>query len=329
MLNRVKTISTIPVTFPGIWNAMESFIIAHLPLRHHVSKSKLFNYIEALFAVIVWGASFIATKVALKEVSPVTVVWLRFFMGVVILGMAVMMRRQFVLPGRREWVYFALLGFLGITFHQWLQSNGLETSEAATTAWIVSTTPVFMALLGWFLLKEPLGWTKALGLVLAFLGVLVVVSKGDLGSVSVGRFGAPGDKLIMVSAVNWAVFSALSRRGLKLHPASLMMFYVMLFGWLFTSLLFLTTKGFLEIRALTFQGWMGIAFLGVFCSGLAYIAWYDALKTLATAQTGVFLYIEPLVAVVVAFFILGEAITLASLVGGTIILFGVWLVNRQ
>ena len=250
-------------------------------------------------------------------------------MGVLILGVAVTLRRQFTWPAKKEWAYFALLGFLGITFHQWLQSNGLQTSEAGTTAWIVSTTPVFMALLGWILLKERLRWTRALGILLAFCGVLVVVSKGDLGSVSIGRFGAPGDKLILISAVNWAVFSALSRRGLKSHPASLVMFYVMSFGWLFTSLLFLSTKGFFEIGNLTFNGWMGVAFLGIFCSGLAYIAWYDALKALTTAQTGVFLYIEPLVAVVVAFLVLGEAITPASLVGGTVILFGVWLVNRN
>jgi drug/metabolite transporter (DMT)-like permease len=125
------------------------------------------------------------------------------------------------------------------------------------------------------------------------------------------------------------VFSALSRRGLKSHPASLMMLYVMSFGWLFTSILFLMTNDFAEISNLTMNGWIGIAFLGIFCSGLAYIAWYDALQTLTTAQTGVFLYIEPLVAVVVAFFVLGEAITPASLLGGAIIIFGVWLVNRN
>ena len=291
-------------------------------------RTNFFIYAEALFAVIVWGASFIATKVALRELSPVTIVWLRFLMGVIILGLAVVMRGQFAWPDKWEWPYFALLGFLGITFHQWLQSNALQTSDASTTAWIVATTPVFMALLGWFLLKERPGWMKNLGIVLAFLGVLVVVSKGELASISVGRFGAPGDVLILISSVNWAVFSALSRRGLQSHPASLMMFYVMLLGWAFTSLLFVTTGGFVEIHALSFGGWMGAAFLGIFCSGLAYIAWYDALQTLSTAETGVFLYIEPLVAVVVAFLILGEPITLASLVGGMIILLGVWLVNR-
>jgi drug/metabolite transporter (DMT)-like permease len=294
-----------------------------------MSNSKLLPYAEALFAVIVWGASFIATKVALQDSSPLTIVWLRFLIGVVILGIVVALRRQFGLPEKKEWGYFALLGFLGITFHQWLQSNALQTAEAGTTAWIVSTTPVFMALLGWFILKERLGWTKNLGILLAFLGVVVVISKGDLGSVSFGNFGAPGDILVLISAVNWAVFSALSRRGLKSHSASLMMFLLMAIGWVFTTFLFITTNGLGEIASITVDGWMALGFLGVFCSGLAYVAWYDALKALTTTETGAFLYIEPLVAVVIAFFVLGEAITWASLLGGAVILFGVWLVNRS
>ena len=284
---------------------------------------------EVLFAVIVWGASFIATKVALRDISPIAVVWLRFSMGVIILGIAVVMRKQFSLPNKNEWAYFALLGFLGITFHQWLQSNGLQTSEAGTTAWIVATTPVFMALLGWIVLKERLSWYKVIGIFLAFTGVLLVVSKGNLSSISIGKFGAPGDKLILISAVNWAVFSVLSRRGLKSYPASLMMFYVMSLGWLFTTLLFFASTRLMEVSNLTINGWLGIAFLGIFCSGLAYIAWYDALQALSAAQTGAFLYIEPLVTVVIAFIVLGEPITPVSLVGGGIILFGVWIVNQN
>jgi len=293
-----------------------------------MQKSNAVPYFEALFAVVVWGASFIATKVALHDVSPITIVWLRFSLGVAILGLAVHLRGQFAWPHRNEWMYFSLLGFLGITFHQWLQSNALQTSEAGTTAWIVSTTPVFMALLGWIVLNERLSWLKITGIFLAFIGVLVVVSKGDFSTISVGKFGAPGDKLILVSAVNWAVFSVLSRRGLKTYAASLMMFYVMALGWVFTSILFFSNSNISEVSNLTFDGWLGIAFLGIFCSGLAYIAWYDALQQLSSAQTGAFLYIEPLIAVVVAFFILGEPIMFVSLIGGGIILFGVWLVNR-
>ena len=250
-------------------------------------------------------------------------------MGVVVLGIAVAARKEFASLMKGEWGYFALLGFLGITFHQWLQSNGLKTSEASTTAWIVATTPVFMAILGWLVLKEKLGGIKILGIVLAFAGVLLVVSHGNLASISVGKFGAPGDILILISSVNWSVFSVLSRRGLKTYSASLMIFYVMLFGWIFTSVLFAGGGNYVEIPNLTLNGWLGIFFLGVFCSGLAYIAWYDALQALSTAATGVFLYIEPLIAMVVAFIILSEEITIPSLIGGGIILFGVWLVNRK
>jgi len=292
-------------------------------------KTKFMPILEALFAVVVWGASFIATKVALRDVSPVTVVWLRFAMGVIILGIAVTSRKQFAWPKQNEWLYFALLGFLGITFHQWLQSTALTTSRASTTAWIVATTPVFMALLGWLILKEKLTWPQTAGILLAALGVILVVSNGDLASLELGKFGEPGDILVLISALNWAVFSALSRRGLKAHPATRMMFYVMTLGWLFTGILFFAGPGPREIPQLTFNGWLGVSFLGVFCSGLAYIAWYDALQALPAAQLGAFLYLEPPVAVVVSAIILRESITWAALLGGGVILFGVYLVNRK
>jgi drug/metabolite transporter (DMT)-like permease len=285
-------------------------------------------YFEATFAVVAWGASFVATKVALRYVSPITVIWTRFAIGVVILGMAVFMRRQFALPARKELAYLAFLGFLGISFHQWLQSTGLLTAQATTTSWIVATTPIFMALLGWLVLREKLVLGQVLGIALAAVGVLLVVSNGDLAALSTGKFGTLGDFLILISAVNWAVFSTLSRRGLQRHPATRMMFYVMGFGWLFSSLLFFSGPGIGELYHLPWDGWLGIGFLGVFCSGLAYIFWYDALKTLPVAQTGAFLYLEPLVTVVVAGIVLGEPLLLASLLGGGSILLGVWLVNR-
>jgi drug/metabolite transporter (DMT)-like permease len=293
-----------------------------------MERKKLIALAEVSIAVVVWGASFIATKVALREVSPVTIVWLRFAMGVVILGGAVVARKQFALVPRKELGYFALLGFLGIAFHQWLQSNGLITAQATTTAWIVATTPVFMALLGWLVLKERLRLGQVIGIGLAAVGVLLVVSKGEAAALVGGRFGTPGDFLVLISAVNWAVFSALSKRGLKNHPATRMTFYVMAFGWLFTSALLFAGPGLSEISRLTLEGWWGVVFLGVACSGLAYIFWYDALQIIPASQIGVFLYVEPLVAVVVAARVLDEAMTLAALLGGAIILFGVWLVNR-
>lgn len=292
------------------------------------TKNSRVAIIKALFAVSVWGASFVATKISLQYIAPTALVWIRFAMGVAILGVAVGLNKQFSLPKGKDWGYFALLGFLGITFHQWLQSTGLLTAQATTTAWIITTTPIFIALLGLIILREYLAWYQVIGIVLATFGVLLVVTKGNLSALTSGRFGTPGDYLVMLSAVNWAVFSTLSRPGLKKHPATLMMFYVMGFGWIFTSILFFATSGIRQITSIPWDGWIAILFLGILCSGVAYIFWYDALKSLPVAQTGAFLYLEPIITVIVAALVIKEAILLATLIGGIIILIGVWLVNR-
>lgn len=292
-------------------------------------KSKLIPYLEALFSVIVWGASFIATKIAVGQVSPVAVVWIRFAIGIPILFFAVFMRRQFDFPKKDEWLYFSLLGFIGITFHQWLQSNGLITAQATTTAWIITTTPAFIAILGWLVLKEKLTALQSFGIGIATVGVLIVVGKGNFALLTAGKFGTIGDFLILVSAVNWAVFSTLSRRGLKERPSTMLTLWVMTIGWLFTSVAFLAGGNYDEIPALDARGWWSLIYLGVFTTGFAYIAWFDALAQLPAAQTGAFLFVEPLSSMVVAAIVLNEAVTFASIIGGAVIILGIWLVNRQ
>jgi drug/metabolite transporter (DMT)-like permease len=109
-----------------------------------------------------------------------------------------------------------------------------------------------------------------------------------------------------------------------------MMFYVMLFGWLFTSVwLFGFGPGLSEIPQLSTRGWGNILVLGIFGSGLAYIAWFDALREIPASRLSAFIYIEPLVTVVVAAIWINETITAASLIGGAIIILGVYLVNRR
>ena len=291
-------------------------------------KNNFSAYIELTFAAVAWGVSFIATKIAVQQVNPAVVVFLRFAIGAVIMLAILLARRQLTLPTLKEGLYYALLGFIGISFHQWLQSTGLVTAQASTTSWIVSTSPVFIALLGWFFLKEKLGLNTIFGIMLASLGVLLVVSKGSLSSLISGNFGTTGDLLVLISAPNWAIFSVLSRSALKDKAALFVLFYVILFGWLFTSIPFVAAHGWLEIAHLNTTGWLAVAFLGIGCTALAYIFWYDGLQAIPASRAGVFLYIEPLISLVVAAVLLGEAITLVALLGGGLILAGVWLVNK-
>ena len=286
------------------------------------------NFLKAVFAVTVWGASFVATKIALREMSPVALVWSRFTLGILVLGVFVLARRQLRPVSIRDLAYFLLVGFLAITFHQWLQSNGLLTAQATTTGWMVATTPLFIAILGRLFLGEKLRWGGIAGILIAALGVLLVVARGNPRAIAIEWKGTPGDTLVMISAVNWAVVSVLSRRGLKQHPAALMMFYVMLLGWLLTTGLF-AASGFRGMGHLSASGTLALLFLGFICSGVAYVFWFDALEQLPASHVGAFLYFEPLVTVAVAAALLKEAVLPGTMIGGAIILLGVWLVNRE
>lgn len=284
---------------------------------------------EALATVLIWGATFVATKVALQEVSPATVVWLRFAMGILVLGLTTGLRRELSLPQRSEWGYLALLGLIGIGFHQWLQANGLQTAQATTTAWIVATIPVFIALLGWLVLKETLSRIQLAGMVIAAFGVLLILSKGSVSALFSGTTATIGDLLVAISAPNWAVYTILSRRGLSRIPAAKMIFYVMLAGWIFVSI---WTMGFgpglSEVGRLSPRGWLAVSGLGILGSGLAYVMYFDALRVLPASQLGAFLNIEPLTTMLLAAPILGEPITLFVILGGGLILAGIYLVNR-
>lgn len=292
-------------------------------------KSNRYAWGAALFAVIAWGASFIATKIILRELNPASVIWLRSLLGTMVLGGILIYRGQPIRINRSQLVYLGFLGFFGVTLHQWLQSFGLITARASSTAWIIAIVPVFIALLGWIFLRERLSGLQIFGIIIAVVGVLLVVSGGNLFAIFKRSFGVIGDYFIMISALNWAVFSILSRRTLIENPADVMMFYVMAWGWIFATVFLFRSQEITLISEMSSQGWLAAGFLGIVCSGLAYVAWYDALKTHTASQVGVFLYIEPLVTLGIAAILLEEAITFVSIAGGVSILLGVWLVNRM
>ena len=143
-----------------------------------------------------------------------------------------------------------------------------------------------------------------------------------------GNFGAAGDIYVLISAPNWAVYSILSQPILKRLSAIKVTFYVLFFGWLLSSIQFLVASPWAEYAQLSFSGWLSLAFLGIFCSSIAYIFYNDGMQALPAVQVGAFLYLEPLSATIVAALVLSEQFNWATIIGGALILLGVWLVNR-
>ena len=149
------------------------------------------------------------------------------------------------------------------------------------------------------------------------------MSRGDWGALAAGAFGSFGDLLVSLSTITWALFSVYSRKALQRHAAAPMMLYVMAGGWVMSAVPWVLAGGLGRVAQLAPSGWTAIVFLGVLCSGLAYVFWYDALRVLPTAKVGSLLYLEPLVTMGVAAALLGEPVRFSSIVGGLVILLGI------
>lgn len=281
---------------------------------------------RALAAVVLWGGSFVATRLAVREVTPATLIAVRFALGLAVLLPALRRSRAPVELTAGDGARLLALGLLCIPVHQSLQANGLLLTTAGSMAWLVSLTPVFSALLARAFLRESLCLRKVAGILLAAAGAVLVASRGNIAPISLSMPATTGDLMAIASAFNWAVISVASKPLLRRLSPALMMTVIMLSGWLFFVPSF-ALHGWRELAYLSPAGWIAVLFLGVFCSGLAYLFWYQALAELEASQLACYIYLEPLVTVIVGAWLLGESLASVILAGGLLILLGVHVVN--
>ncbi len=283
--------------------------------------------LSAATATIFWGLSFVATKTAVQEISPATLIFTRFAIGVLLLVAIVRARKKRLVPARHLWGRLAVMGFIGIFVHQMLQAHALTLTSAVNTGWLIGLTPIWSAVLAALILKERFGVTKTLGLAVGFLGAALVVTQGRLESVQLVP-STRGDLLVLASTVNWGVYTVLSRPLLDKLDALEFTVSSMFLGWIMLSPLFVLDSGWRQYAALTDAGWIAVLFLGVACSGIAYLLWYAAVARLETSQVASFLYLEPLVTAVGAALLLNEPVRPVTVIGGLLLLGGVMLVQR-
>ena len=283
--------------------------------------------LAALAAVTLWGISFVATRAALSEISPIPLVFTRFALGTAFLLTLLAVRRRLKLPPRESWPALAAMGFLGIFLHQMLQAHGLALTTAVHTGWLIGLIPIWSALLSAVVLREKLGSAKIAGLLLGFAGAALVITRGKLSGGLLALPTTRGDLLILASTVNWAVYSVVGRRTLARLGSARATAFAMLAGWAMLAPLFVLRAGWTEYARLSATVWAAIAFLGIGCSGLGYLFWYAALERLETSRVAAFLYLEPLVTLAAAVVLLGEPVHGTTVVGGLIVLAGVFLVQ--
>lgn len=276
----------------------------------------------ALIAVILWGMSFVATKAALREVSPVTLIFVRFAIGVVLLLAIVR-----ALPPRDAWPALALMGFVGIFVHQMIQSYALTMTSAVHTGWLIGLTPIWSAILSAILLREHLGGVKIAGLCGGFAGALLVLTHGDFSARLLALPSTKGDLLILISTVNWAIYSTIGHKTIRAVGPRRATAGAMLCGVVMLAPFFAVQAGWRELPHVSTIGWVAILFLGIGCSGLGYLFWYSAIETIEVSRVSALLYLEPLVTFVTALLLLHETVNALTVIGGAIVLGSVLVVQ--
>lgn len=281
----------------------------------------------AVVSVVVWGASFPATKQAVGELSVDTLVFSRAVLGTGLVAAMLAVRGGFVRVRRRDVGALVALSLAGNVLPQWLQGQALLRSTAANTAWLVGLCPVMTVILARWLVGERLAGRVA-GIAIAFLGTLLVVSGGQSLRAAIDLPSTRGDVLTLVSTVSWALYTIYGRRFVAGYPAAVAMVHLLAVSVVVFLPGFVARAGWQELAALSPTGWLCVLFLGLGCSGFAFTLWYAALGVMDASQVAAFVYIEPLVAQVLARMMLGEPLHPATLLGGAAILVGVYLVSR-
>ncbi|HKH83305.1 MAG TPA: DMT family transporter [Gemmatimonadales bacterium] len=280
-------------------------------------------------AIVMWGISFVATKAALHEISPVTLIFTRFALGLVVLFLILTLRREPLILPRSTWPTLAAMGFVGIFVHQMLQAHALTLTTAIRTGWLIGLTPIWSALLAAVFLRESFGPRKLFGLFLGAAGAVVVISRGEISPRVLTLPATRGDLLILMSTVTWAIYTVLGRTTLQRLGSVRATTATMFAGWVMMIPFFISGAGWQQYQHLSSAVLTAIIFLGVGCSSLGYLFWYAALERLDTSQVAAFLYIEPLITLLAAVALLGESVSPTTIVGGIMVLLGVLTVQKS
>jgi drug/metabolite transporter (DMT)-like permease len=276
--------------------------------------------------VIFWGASFVATKTVLLEIKPVTVIILRLILASILLTIiALSTKRNFSINLKSHgWIF--ILALIA-TFHLWIQVTGLQYTTASNTGWIIGTAPIFMAVLGLIFYKEKITLLHLIGILIAMFGLLLLIGKGNI--LNIDLIKNKGDLLVLGSAFTWGVYSMVNKKISLTYSPLMTILYLFLMMAIIIIPFNMNSETYYSVINLSLTGWISILFLGLFCSGVAYVIWAQALRDMESAKVGAFLYFEPFVTVLAAWVLLSEAITLMMILSGLLITFGVFIVNKD
>ena len=283
------------------------------------------RYSPAVLAQLFWAMNFVVADRVIAEFTPLELTFLRWLGAFPILLVITIWierkhRDKWRLAAREWWVHIiqAVLGMVGYTL---LLYAALETTSPVNASVISAVNPALIALAAVVVLGERIRRGGVLGIVISFVGVVIVVVLGGSAAVE-GLSVVPGDLLILGAISVWTAYVIISRR-IKTPPITATTVQVGL-----SALMLAPVMAIVGIQAQpSAEGWWGLALIIVFPSALAYLLWNVAVTQLGPSRTGVFLNLLPVFTAIIAVS-LGDALTVWQVIGGLVVLVGVYLTTR-
>lgn len=274
-------------------------------------------FLAAVVGVTIWSASFLASKVALRELSTPEVVAWRFALALPFLLMVARRAR----PARTDWGRIALVGVIGVPALFLLQVAGVERTTATRAALLIGLIPILSALGGVWLLGERGGRRLSAAVALSTLGVALVVGWPQGGG------SLAGDLLVVASTVASVAYVLLSMPLVRRYDAAGMA------GWMQAAGTVALLGGVVLWQGVpavpvTATTWAALAWLSLGCTAIANVLWNVGLRTLGAARAGVVVNLEPLLGAALGVALLGDPLGAGALVGGACILAATVLVQR-
>lgn len=274
-------------------------------------------------AASIWGGMYVVSDVVLKVIPPFTLLSLRIALGLLVLW-PIFRRGDGSLPERRLLLELLIVGFIGLGLSLGAQFLGTDLSTAVNGALVTSASPAFVILFAMLLLKEKLTLWRALALVLAGAGLVVIL---DPTSANFGEETFLGDIFLAIAALTWGLYSVLVRRvsiGQRLQTLTITI--VGLLGGLALSLpasiVELSAK---PIGSLDAGVLLGIAYLGIVSTAIALLLWNRAFALAPATVASLFFFAQPVSGALLAAIFLGQTLTVRLGIGGALIGAGVLL----
>ena len=287
------------------------------------SSSPLFGHSVALFTVFVWGVTFISTKILLEDFHAAEILFLRFAMAFAALYLSAPGRLPGMTPGRH--LVLAAAGLTGICLYYLLENLALGYTLASNISVILCAAPMFTALVARFVLRgeEKLGLYFYAGFFVAMSGICLISFSGA----SELRLDPRGDILAIAAALVWAFYACLTRI-MGRWGYNVIQVTRCTFGWgilFMIPFLFLFDLHWDAARFLKLENIFNLLFLGLCASAMCFTTWNIAVRILGTVRTSLYIYLVPVITVVVAALVLDERLTLMSGSGAVLTLAGLFI----